>query len=447
LQLFILVTEFLSNQNLKAPMFELIQFPSVIEGNNVELREVAPDLLNGLKLLEKRRAYVIGNLALTEGVSPHKNINSSPGELEYQLLMKAGLLLAADKLGKNRLTVTTGFPTSTYQLYREQAVNIIQKEHIVEFDQATYSTGMRRNLPVAVDKVQVMPEIQGCILGLRKGETKAAGNFFVVSLGFGTCEAIMSTETGTIQRTAISTNGLRYAVNLLMNELGKQYYLELKNEHQLDVAFQKGFLFSNRKRVDLREVRERVLQQYYQDVISPALRKAFVDTDFQSADKMYLVGGGAHYEELLAQFKQEFHDIVEIIVPNDPASLASKGYCINSMELNGGDISAAIGLDLGNATTILSMGKTNTQKKVANQQHSEQANGSDQRIAKVGETNGQSSKSSPAAVVNESVLGPQNSVHDTNKMEDDPMPRSSSKSSSAPQSKDRLGKFLKTGMW
>lgn len=428
-------------------MFELLQFPSIIEGNNTELRQVAPDLLNGLKLHEKRRAYVIGNLALTEGVAPHKNINSAPGELEYQLLLKAALLLASNQLGKSKLTITTGFPTSTYQLFREQAVEIIEKEHVIEYDPATFSNGVRRNLPVTVNKVQVMPEIQGCILGLRHGLPQAKGNFFVVSLGFGTCEAVMSTESGTVQRTAISTNGLRYAVNLMMNELGKKYYLELQNEHQLDQAFQKGFLFSNRKRVDLRETRERVLQQYYQDVISPALRKAFQDSDFQRADKLYLVGGGAYYEDLIAQFNLEFQDVVEVIVPSEPAGMATTGYCINSIQLNNGDASAAIGIDLGNATTIVSFAKASA-KPTPESDHSEKA---ETKEAETVVPRSPASKpantvrSTPAPVLNivdESVEAPQ-----INENEKVVAPSTSSPRISPTKSGDRLGKFLKTGMW
>lgn len=335
-------------------MFKVLQFPSVIEGNNAELRQVAPDLLHGLKLFEKRRAYVVGDLALSEGVAPHKNINSAPTETEYALLLKSGLLLANQQLNKAKLTVSSGFPSSTYPLYREQAVANIQREHIIEFDAATFSTGLRRNIPIQVEQAQIIPEIQGCILGLRKGEQAAKGSFFVVSLGFGTCEAILSTEAGTVQRTAVSVNGLRYAVNLLMQEVGRQYYLELKNEHQIDIAFQKGFLFASRKRVDLKEARARALSQYYQEVISPALRRAFVDSDFQRADTLYLVGGGANYEDLVEQFKNEFKDVLNIVIPTEPAAMASKGYCLHSYEVNG-DKSAAVGIDIGNATTIVTL--------------------------------------------------------------------------------------------
>lgn len=417
-------------------MFELIQFPSLIEGNNQELREVATDLLHGLKLYEKRRAYVLGNLALTEGVSPHKNINAAPGELEYQLLMKAALLLASEKSGNKRLAITTGFSSSTFPLYREQAVEVMQKEHIIEFDSATFSTGNRRNSPVSAEQVWVMPEIQGCVLGLRQGETKAKGSFFVVSLGFGTCEAIMSTESGTVQRTAVSANGLRYAVNLLMTELGKQYYLELQNEHQIDQAFQKGFLFSNRKRVDLKDARERALQAYYQDVLSPALRRAFQDSDFQRADRLYLVGGGANYSDLVALFQQEFKDIVEIIVPTEPQAMAVTGYALNSQQHASAPGLTPMGLDLGNATTLLALQR---QQKATNPVESKQeAQQNGQPAAEPTKAKpSPAPKAAPVNLVDESLLEPMNG-HSAPKPETPAAP---------PVRRDRLGKFLQTGMW
>ena len=335
-------------------MFKTYTFPSVFEGNNTDLRNVSPDLINGLKVYHNGDGYVIGNLALTEGVSPHRNINSAPDELDYNILLKSGLLVANQRLG-NPLTVTTGFPFSTFQLYKETASNLINTQHVVEYDAATYGGGSKKNVQVDIDNVQVIPEVIGCAIALRKGMTNATGNFFVMSLGYGTLEGLLSTEGGIVQRTSLSTYGLRYAVNLLEKELAKAYYLELKTEHQIDAAFQKGVIFLNRKRIDIRGLRDKVLRQYYEDVISPAMRKAFNDNDFTLSHVMYLAGGGAMYPELVNCFKEEFKDILDLEVAHDPQSLASRGYCINSSQLNGGVKSTAVGLDIGNASTIVSV--------------------------------------------------------------------------------------------
>ncbi|WP_226389236.1 hypothetical protein [Penaeicola halotolerans] len=333
-------------------MQEIVQFPSVIESNNVDLKNVAQDLSTGLKIFHEGQGYIIGNLALSEGVSPHKNINSAPDDVDYRLLLKSSLLIANQKLG-NPITVTTGFPFSTFQLYRDASKNLITGEHEVEFDAGTFGGGSRKKVVVEVDNVYVMPEVVGCALGLRHAEQKQTGNFFMLSLGYGTFEAILSTEGGIVQRSAVSTYGIRYAVNLLTRELSKTHYLDLKTEHQIDVAFSKGFIFLNRKRIDLTELKKMVIKQYYDDVVSPSLRKAFTDADFGRSNKLFLAGGGAMYPELVELFKQEFEGIVEVIVPEDPASLAARGYCHNSYLVNGGDKSKAVGIDIGNSNTVL----------------------------------------------------------------------------------------------
>jgi len=335
-------------------MFKTYIFLSVFEGNNTDLRNVAPDLINGLKVYHNGDGYVIGNLALTEGVSPHRNINAAPDELDYNLLMKSGLLVANQKLG-NPLTITSGFPFSTFQLYKETASNLLNTQHVVEYDGGTYGGGGKKSVQIESDQVQIIPEVIGCAIALRKGIQNASGNFFVISLGYGTLEGLVSTEGGIIQRTSLSTFGLRYAVNLLEKELAKQYYLELKTEHQIDAAFQKGVIFLNRKRIDIQGIRDKVLKQYYDDVISPAMRKAFNDNDFTIAHQMFLAGGGAMYPALVDCFKQEFQDVLDLEVAHEPQSLASRGYCINSAQLNGGAKANAVGLDIGNSSTIVSV--------------------------------------------------------------------------------------------
>lgn len=246
----------------------------------------------------------------------------------------------------------------------------------------------------------------------------------------------MSTESGTIQRTAVAANGLRYAVNLLMNELGKQYYLELQNEHQIDQAFQKGFLFSNRKRVDLKEARERSLQAYYQDVLSPALRRAFQDSDFQRADRLFLVGGGANYNELVSQFQQEFKDIVDIIVPNEPQAMAVTGYALNSQQQATAAGLTPVGLDLGNATTLLALPRES--KTVKTTESSQTAHQNGQIAAEPAKSKSNAApKAPPVNLVDESLLEPMNG-HVAPKPETPANP---------PLRRDRLGKFLQTGMW
>lgn len=119
----------------------------------------------------------------------------------------------------------------------------------------------------------------------------------------------------------------------------------------------------NRKNIDLKELRGKALRSYYSEVVSPAIRKKFTDEDFYRAQKLYLVGGGALYEEIVDSFKEEFDGLLDIVVVPDPNLSASKGYCLRSIELAKQKIStlddkgsyACVGLDLGNNNTVITV--------------------------------------------------------------------------------------------
>lgn len=165
------------------------------------------------------------------------------------------------------------------------------------------------------------------------------------------------------------------AVNLLANELSKNFYLNLKTEHQIDVAFQKGNITVNRVKHNILDIREKVLKMYYNEIVAPNLRKAFIDDDFNKCTKMYLVGGGALYPELVDCFKEEFGDIVSVNVYPEPEKCASQRYCLNSKikssvarsniphNIEAEEIKIfrnpqlAVGIDIGNANTCVTIYK------------------------------------------------------------------------------------------
>lgn len=330
-----------------------ISFPSVYERHNSELDSVSPNLLNGLKIYLNGESYIVGNLALTEGVSPQRTINSSPDELDYNLFLYSGLLLS-NANGVAPVHLTTGFPFSTYKINRGIAETIIKGKHIIDFEAATFNGGGRKNYNTEVSSVEIMPEMLGNITALREGSSKLKDNFFVVSLGYGTCEAVLSTPNGIVQRTALSVNGIHYAVNMFIAELEKTHYLGLKTKNQMDVAFQNDYITLNRKRYDIRKLKESVLTAYYKSVISPALAAHFNDDDFGKANTLYLTGGGALYPDLVNAFHQEFNDIIPVEIVRDPLSLAARGYYLNSLKHIEGD-EVALGLDIGNSNTVLAM--------------------------------------------------------------------------------------------
>lgn len=331
-----------------------ISFPSVIEGHNTELVNVAKDHLNGLKISNGNSDYIVGNLALTEGRNPHKAINSSPEETDYQILLQSALLLAS-KYVKEPMVITTGFPFSTFNLNKEVAKEYIRSMESIVYDSRPFGGPDHQIYQTSVNRVEIIPELIAGIIAMRGRELQKTGNFFMVSLGYGTIEIGLSTDGGIIQRTEATGPGLRYAVDWAMKEMMQNYYVGLRTEHQFDYAFQRGHITTNRKRIDLSEIRQRALHHYYKDVVSPLMRNRWEDEDFNRANSIILVGGGALYPELLNHFTDEFNNFVNIEVADDPTSVASRGYCIRSSNIAGGGTEAAVGIDIGNAHTTVSV--------------------------------------------------------------------------------------------
>ena len=76
---------------------------------------------------------------------------------------------------------------------------------------------------------------------------------------------------------------------------------------------------------------------------------------------LLLAGGGALYTDLVNCFHREFDGILYIQVVDDPIALASTGYCLRSLSLSEGQSSVAVGLDIGNAQTVISVTKDGMQ--------------------------------------------------------------------------------------
>lgn len=338
-------------------MLKTYAIPSVIEANGFELNQVAGELIKGLRLFhDDNTAYILGDLAVSEGNAPHKGINSSPADTDYKLLTKASLLLASQE-NEGAMFVTTGFPFLTYQLYRDKAIEFLQNNHSIRYDASTFSNTSFAEANVNVVKAFILPELAGCDLTIRNGELGDTGSFFIVSLGYGTFEAALSTPSGIIQRTTVSGPGLRYAINGAAKELLRTHYVGLKTEHQLDFGFRNGSIVLNRNRIDLTDLRRRFLSIYYREVISPLLAKTFSDVDFSQARTLYLVGGGAMYQELTEMFNNEFQSLLDVKVVPEPTLCAAKGYCINSRERAEGANVNAVGIDIGNSNTVVSIFK------------------------------------------------------------------------------------------
>ncbi|PLW92142.1 MAG: hypothetical protein C0592_12300 [Marinilabiliales bacterium] len=333
-------------------MLKTYTIPSVIEANSFELKQVAPDLLNGLRVYHNEMPYLVGDLAILEGSSPQKTLNSSPEETDYRVLAKSAMLLASQE-NSGALYITTGFPTLTYQLYRKDAEQWFQNNHNFRHDTSTYSMGETKENAINVVKAFVIPELAGCDLAIRKADF-SLGDYFIISLGYGTFEAALSTKNGLVHRTMVSGQGVRYAITAAAKELKNTHKVGLKTEHQIDTGFRNGQLTINRKMVNVGELRKKYLTTYYKQVISPVLAKTFSDDDFGKAKAMIIVGGGAMYDELINMFREEFESFIPVRVFDDPASAASKGYALHSERMGNDSNATPVGIDIGNSSTVVS---------------------------------------------------------------------------------------------
>lgn len=333
-------------------MFDTIRFPSVFEATDASLTDVAEDLVTGLKIQIEGTDYIVGELALLEGAAPHRRINSAPSDLDYRLLLQTALAVAQEGID-TPLAVVTGFPYSSFSAYREEAKTLIRGEHAIQFDARTFGGTDNSVMKVDVREVGILPEIEGLVTALRDGERQEADAFFAVSLGYGTFESVLSLPSGTVQRTATSGHGLRLAARRVINRLQREHHLDMLTEHQADRAMREDFIITGRRRVNISGVRREVLQLYYDDVISPALEKVFSGRDFGRATKMYIAGGGAHYDTLIDAFNSEFGEILDVQVVSSPETCVSRGFALAAKNAVDEAETCPVGLDLGNANTAV----------------------------------------------------------------------------------------------
>ena len=333
-----------------------INFPSIFETAFGNTENSAKDLLNGLKIKRGEKWYLVGNLARKGAVNPGRVVNAAPTEEDFDILFRSAITNVVEKV-EHPFALTMGFPFSTYNVYKSAAEHYLAKRHfILDYDTRTFNLkGAIRKNTFIIDQYEVIPEIVGGIIGLKKLIPKAESeNFIALSFGFGTMEGALATTEGLVHRTNFSSHGIRYVIGNLARELNQKHFLEMKNEYQLDEAFIKGSLFTNRKRIELADLKKDLLLQYYKEVVSPQLRKQFTDADLESCDKIYLMGGGAKYPELYDAIREEFAGFIPVEVAPHPEYIVSIGYLYNSLRISDGMGSRCIGIDLGNATTAVS---------------------------------------------------------------------------------------------
>ncbi|MDD4656792.1 MAG: hypothetical protein PHR40_05645 [Bacteroidales bacterium] len=350
-------------------------FPSVYESTLRDFATNNDPILGFSKLKYDGSDYLVGLQALNEGISPHKIINPSPDELDYKVISQSALLLASNSLqtdvknGKTpKLIITSGFPNATFQFNKDEAIKYFKNDKLITYFKVDEDgTQNYEQRVVSIKNVNIIPELVGCDTAVRNGESPIDGSFILISLGYGTCEGVLSTPNGLSARTLFSTHGISYPVNLFTQELSKHTYLQMRTEHQIDHLFSKGFMFVNRKKKDFTNEKKIALEMYYNNVVSPTIRRYISDQDFESCNKIVIAGGGALHKDIIDLFNQEFGEILTVHIYENPDKCAANGYALysktnynlnmkeNLYSTDDPDDLVFLGMDLGNASTSVSI--------------------------------------------------------------------------------------------
>lgn len=350
-------------------------FPSVYESTLRDFATNNDPILGFSKLKYDGSDYLVGLQALNEGISPHKIINPSPDELDYKVISQSALLLASNLLqtdvknGKTpKMIITSGFPNATFQFNKDEAIKYFKNDKLITYFKVDEDgTQNYEQRVVSIKNVNIIPELVGCDTAVRNGESPIDGSFILISLGYGTCEGVLSTPDGLSARTLFSTHGISYPVNLFTQELSKHTYLQMRTEHQIDHLFSKGFMFVNRKKKDFTNEKKIALEMYYNNVVSPTIRRYISDQDFESCNKIVIAGGGALHKDIIDLFNQEFGEILTVHIYENPDKCAANGYALysktnynlnmkeNLYSTDDPDDLVFLGMDLGNASTSVSI--------------------------------------------------------------------------------------------
>ena len=95
-------------------------FTSLLEASYGKLPVTSNSLLNGIRIKNDDTWYLVGQACRNLGRNPHRLVNASPDEVDYSVLFLAALLNAT-KNSSERISLTLGFPYSTFNMYKGMA--------------------------------------------------------------------------------------------------------------------------------------------------------------------------------------------------------------------------------------------------------------------------------------------------------------------------------------
>ena len=283
-----------------------------------------------LKFQEKE--YLVGKMPdILDEINP-----VSPFGAKFQLLARMALLLA-DTEGGCRVSLAVSLPSFLYA-YKDMVENSLRGKIRVDFG-ASQVCKEYISRDIDILHLQVISRLKSCITAIRRGKIQEKGNFVVVNLGQGACEATVS-EAGAPEGRQFCVRGIRAGIDL-----------GIESESLKQALF-------GRKTADtgVPRLRNEVLQRYYQDVISSGVREILSGQN-GNCSKIYLCGDGASYPELVQCFRDEFGEKFSVSVYPSPEKCASQGCGIHAQSLWQGSAETvvAVGLDMDDRYTCVSV--------------------------------------------------------------------------------------------
>ena len=327
-------------------------FTSLLETSYGKIPVASSNLLNGIRIKHGDSWYLVGTACRDLGRNPHRLVNASPEDIDFQVLLNAALLFSC-KNASDTICLSLGFPFVVFNQYRDGLEKLLsQKNFVIEYDTSTYiKDGEIKKKIIEVEKFEVIPELAACVIGLKRHYKIPEKNFLMISLGFGTSEMGLVTEDGLNKRTILSIPGIVRCIQNLRDELEKNNNTGFITDHQLDEAFIRGSIILNRKTIDLVHIRKNILTSFYKEYISDTIKSKISDRDFEKIEKIYVCGGGVNYAQLQELFISEFNSFIPIEFVKEPEYLAATGYYHNALRLADSADVTSVGIDLGNSST------------------------------------------------------------------------------------------------
>lgn len=269
-------------------------------------------------------------------------INSvSPFGAKFQLLARMALLLADTEDG-GRVSLTVSLPSFLYA-YRDMVEKSLQGKITVDFGASQVCKEYISRV-IDISRLQVISRLESCIAAIRWGKIQEKGNFAVVNLGQGACEAVLSIA-GAPEGRQFCVRGIRAGIDL---GIGSE-------------SLQQALFGRQTAKASVPRLRKEVLRRYYQDVVSSSIRDVLSGQN-DDCPKIYLCGDGASYPELVQCFRDEFGGRFPVLVYPSPEKCASQGCSIQAMsarqrfsETPGSAL--AVGLDVDDRYTCVSVSR------------------------------------------------------------------------------------------